>query len=102
MEMLGGVESLKKHGVRDIVVKTGPEGCIVNGERVPGFVVEAVDTTGAGDCFAGAFLAGLGRGLPVWECARLANAVGAMNVQQLGATTGVRGYEETLEWMKSS
>jgi ribokinase len=100
-EMLGGERNLRGHGVGNIVVKTGSRGCMVNGERVPGFRVEAVDSTGAGDCFAGAFLAGLHRGLPFVESARLANAAGAMNVQQLGATTGIRGYEETVAWINS-
>lgn len=100
-EMLGGLDNLKAHGARDVVIKTGPDGCIVNGECVAGFAVEAVDSTGAGDCFAGAFLAGLSRGLPPRECARLANAVGAMNVEHLGAITGIRGYEETVAWIQS-
>jgi sugar/nucleoside kinase (ribokinase family) len=100
-EMLGGSEELRRHGVRDIVVKTGPRGCIVNGLEIPGFRVDAVDTTGAGDCFAGAFLAGIHHGLAPEECGRLANAVGAMNVQHLGATTGVRSLQETRAWMES-
>jgi sugar/nucleoside kinase (ribokinase family) len=98
-EMLGGSETLRRHGVKDIVVKTGPRGCFVNGREIPGFPVDAVDTTGAGDCFAGAFLAGIHHGLSQEECGRLANAVGAMNVQHLGATTGVRSLEETRAWM---
>lgn len=100
-EMLGGVAALKEHGARDIVIKTGAEGCVVNGERIAGFAVNATDTTGAGDCFAGAFLAGLRLGLPPVECAHLANAVGAMNVQHLGAIAGVQSYDETLAWIES-
>jgi ribokinase len=62
--------------------------------------VEAIDTTGAGDCFAGAFLAGIARGMDYAGCARLANAVGAMNVEKIGASTGVRPYKEISAWMK--
>jgi sugar/nucleoside kinase (ribokinase family) len=87
--------------VTDTVVKAGPRGCLVNGQEIPAFPVQAVDTTGAGDCFAGAFLAGIHHGLSYQECGRLANAVGAMNVEQLGATTGVRNLEETRAWMNS-
>lgn len=100
-EMLGGGEALRAAGASEVVVKTGANGCIVDGEPVPGFEVDAIDSTGAGDCFAGAFLAGLHHGWSRGECARLANAVGAMNVQQIGGTTGVRSLEETLAWMKS-
>ena len=99
--MLGGESALRDRGAAEIVVKTGIDGCVVRGEAVPGFAVDAIDTTGAGDCFAGAFLAGLHRGWSWTESARLANAVGALNVQQLGATTGVRSFEETLEWRRS-
>jgi sugar/nucleoside kinase (ribokinase family) len=100
-QMLGGTETLRARGASEIVVKRGPNGCIVRGEAVAGFKVDAIDSTGAGDCFAGAFLAGLHRGWPLTQTARFANAVGAMNVQQLGATTGIRSLEETLEWMRS-
>jgi sugar/nucleoside kinase (ribokinase family) len=100
-QMLGGSAALLAHGVKDIVVKTGPRGCTVNGREIPGFRVDAVDSTGAGDCFVGAFLAGIHHGLSPEECGRLANAVGAMNVQHLGATTGVRTLDETRAWMES-
>jgi ribokinase len=60
-----------------------------------------VDTTGAGDCFAGAFLAALLRDLSYSEAARFANAVGALTIQQLGAVEGVRSFDETEAWMRS-
>jgi sugar/nucleoside kinase (ribokinase family) len=96
----------RNHGASDIALKLGAWGCVVysaDGEReVPAFAVPAVDTTGAGDCFAGAFLAALYRGQPYEQAARLANAVGAMVVEKLGAVTGVRLYEETLAWMETA
>ena len=55
----------------------------------PGFVVDAVDTTGAGDVFHGAFVYGLVRG---WEMERLldfANAMAALNCTALGARGGI-------------
>ncbi len=92
-------------GVGACVIKLGPAGCAVfeGSERldVPGFTVEAVDTTGAGDCFVGAFLAALQAGKPAAEAARVANAAGALNVQRAGATTGLLDLAGTLEWMRS-
>ena len=61
----------------------------------------AIDTTGAGDCFVGAFLAALQRGLPYADAAHLANAVGALSVQKLGGTTGLLSFEDTVAWIKS-
>ncbi|HCP46469.1 MAG TPA: adenosine kinase, partial [Deltaproteobacteria bacterium] len=47
--------------------------------------VDAVDTTGAGDAYAGAFLFGLTRGWPLERCGRLASSVAAHTVAQVGS-----------------
>ncbi|MFM2093710.1 MAG: hypothetical protein RIS70_834 [Planctomycetota bacterium] len=56
-----------------------------------------VDTTGAGDAFFAGLLAGLIRGLPLPHAGRLAAAAGACCVTGLGATAGLRGWNETRE-----
>ena len=57
----------RETGASDVVIKLGPRGCIVFAgdceHESPGFAVTAKDTTGAGDCFVGAFLAAIHRGL---------------------------------------
>jgi sugar/nucleoside kinase (ribokinase family) len=92
-------------GAGDVVIKLGAEGCAIftsSGDtRVAGFLVEVVDTTGAGDCFVGGFLAALSEGCAYREAARFANAVGAMGVQKLGAINGVRTRAETDAWLRS-
>ena len=86
-----------------MVVKLGAEGCAVFSDgvefRVPAFEVEVLDTTGAGDCFAGAYLAAIQRGCPAEEAARMANAVGALSVRRVGALAGLLSWDETLEWI---
>jgi sugar/nucleoside kinase (ribokinase family) len=93
-------------GVRTFVLKLGPRGCIVYAQGfeadVPAFDVPVKDTTGAGDCFAAGFLAAWLRGSSLEEAGRFANAVGALSVQQVGASAGVRSYDETVEWMLRS
>jgi len=93
-------------GVRVVVVKMGAAGCLLaTGEgmlRLPGFAVTVADTTGAGDSFAGGFLAALYQGQKLEEAARFANAIGACSVTRLGGTAGLLGYEETLAWIKSA
>lgn len=79
----------------NVVVKRGAAGCAVNGEAVAASPVRAVDSTGAGDCFCGGFLAAALRGLGPLEAARIANAYGAQSVGAAGATTGLRGWDET-------
>ncbi len=92
--------ALQSKGAGHVIVKLGARGCLVDGrERVEGFRVDAIDTTGAGDCFVGGYLAALQRGESHGHAARFANAVAALAVQRLGAVEGVRSYEETLAWM---
>jgi sugar/nucleoside kinase (ribokinase family) len=102
----GMARVFRSHGAGDIALKLGAQGCVIfsaAGEcAAPGFTARTVDTTGAGDCFAGAFLAALYRGQPYEQAARLANAVGAMVVEELGAVSGVRSYEETLAWIAAA
>ncbi|MFV0295885.1 MAG: PfkB family carbohydrate kinase [Hyphomicrobiaceae bacterium] len=66
---------------------------------VPGFSVDAVDTTGAGDAFHGAFTLFLAQQRPVQECARRAAAVAAIKCTRLGSRAGLptlAGLEDFL------
>lgn len=97
------VRALRDHGARDVIVKLGALGCAVffdnEAHQAPSFEVKCVDTTGAGDAFAGAFLSALYRERSYPDAAKFANAVGALNVERLGAVGGVRDFEETEVWM---
>ncbi len=53
----------------------------------PAFAIEPVDTTGAGDCFFGYFLAGIAAGDRVKKSLRLASAAAAMQITKTGAAT---------------
>lgn len=55
----------------------------------PAFSIEAVDTTGAGDAFHGAFAAGLSAGMGWEELLRYASAVGALCCAKYGARIGI-------------
>ena len=67
-------------GERGAILRT-PDGALV---RVPASVVRAVDTTGAGDAFVGAFAVGLGLGWSAEEAARLGCLAGADSVTRAG------------------
>jgi ribokinase len=86
-----------------VVVETrGPEGVVIRrgGEetRVDAPTVDAVDTTGAGDCFNGVFAAGLAEGMDVEEAARRAVIAAALSVTKVGAREGMpsRGELDTF------
>jgi len=65
-----------------------------------GNTVDTVDTTGAGDCFIAGFLATRSRGYSLARAELFANAVGALNVQCIGAVEGVLSEEGVLAWMQ--
>jgi sugar/nucleoside kinase (ribokinase family) len=72
-----------------VVVKLGPRGSLVHHENEIHEVqvrrVKAVDTTGAGDAYAGGFLYGVSQEWSPDECGRLASAAAALTVGQIGA-----------------
>jgi 2-dehydro-3-deoxygluconokinase len=72
-----------------IVLKLGSQGVLVSDGRerelMPGFKVDTVDATGAGDAFDGAFLARLAAGDTIWDAARYANAAAALATTGYGA-----------------
>jgi ribokinase len=80
--------------VPEVVVTLGSQGALYaarNGERlrVPQFPVTAVDTTGAGDTFAGALAVARAEGRPLAEALRFASAAAAISVQREGASTSM-------------
>jgi ribokinase len=81
--------ALQARGPTTVVVTLGPRGAYVAGEGVralvPGFAVEAVDTTAAGDVHCGALAVALVEGRPLLEAVRFANAAAALSVTRLGA-----------------
>lgn len=93
-------------GVKTAVIKLGADGCVVKNEeftvKVPGFAVQAVDATGAGDAFAGAFLAGLVRQWDWERTARFACALAALSVTGFGVTSALRSEEQVLALMDGS
>jgi fructokinase len=54
------------------------------------------DTTGAGDSFLAGLLTGLLRDMPLREAGLLGAATAACCVTGLGATAGLRSFDDTL------
>ena len=82
-------EALLARGPQTVVLTLGSRGAYVAGEGVrtlvPGFAVEAVDTTAAGDVHCGALAVALVEGCSLLEAVRFANAAAALSVTKLGA-----------------
>lgn len=63
----------------------------------PAFPVKAVDTTGAGDIFHGAFVYGLLQNWPVAGIMRFANAAAGLGCTRLGARVGIPMLADALQ-----
>jgi len=98
-------ESLLEEGPEIAVVTDGLNGswiCTRDGLSVhqPAFPFsKTVDTTGCGDSYHGAFLAGLLKGFAVEKAATIASAVAAMNSQHLGGRSGLPKFDEVKEFL---
>ncbi|MEU4801521.1 ribokinase [Actinosynnema sp. NPDC023587] len=100
LELADSFEGLLDLGPRSVVVTLGARGAaVVTSEgvvEVPAPAVTPVDTTGAGDAFAGALAAGLAAGEPLVDAARYAARVAATSVTKPGAQPSYPGPEEVL------
>lgn len=85
-------------GVGAVVVTLGAQGALMvtNGgqQLVPGFRVQAVDTTAAGDAFNGGLAVALAEGKPLAQAIRFANACGALATTRLGAQPSLPTAEQ--------
>ncbi|HTL30587.1 MAG TPA: carbohydrate kinase family protein [Tepidisphaeraceae bacterium] len=83
-----------------IGIKLDAEGCYLdNGEEAvfaPAYKIKVVDTTGAGDTWFGALLVALRKQMPLKQAAQFANRAAADCCTALGASTGVKNFQETL------
>ncbi|OYT51187.1 hypothetical protein B6U66_04390 [Candidatus Bathyarchaeota archaeon ex4484_135] len=83
-----GLRRLHRLGISIIVITLGEEGSIISVRNrlyaIPSYQVKAVETTGAGDAYIGAFLAEYARGEdPVW-CACVGSAAASFTVEDFG------------------
>ncbi len=92
-----------EYGMRVAAMTLGAHGALAreNGRfhYAPAFVVNCVDTTGAGDVFHGAFCYAVLQGMPMSEALEFSNAMAALNCTSLGARGGIRGVDEVRALM---
>jgi ribokinase len=95
--------ALLDKGIEAVLITLGARGAFyASGDRsklIPGFQVNAVDTTAAGDTFNGALAVALGEKKPFDEAIRFANAAAALSVTKLGAQPSAHLREEIDAFM---
>lgn len=73
-----------------VVIKNGAEGSYIRNKdnqiKVESDNVKVLDTTAAGDMYAGGFMYGLTRNLPLEECGKIASFCAEQVIQNVGAT----------------
>lgn len=91
---------LQDKGVEIIIITLGGSGALLLYENIaahiPGYKVEAVDTTAAGDVFNGALIVALAEGKAINEAVQFACKAAAISVTRLGAQASAP-YKEELE-----
>lgn len=84
-----------------VIVKLGACGCLDASQEgkkyYPAVKTRVLDTTGAGDTFAGAVIHGLSHGLPWADCLRLGNAAAGVTIQYRGAASERLSHEAIEE-----
>ncbi|HZT39662.1 MAG TPA: PfkB family carbohydrate kinase [Bryobacteraceae bacterium] len=88
----------QEYGMKVAAMTLGAHGALAltEGRFVysPAFVVNCVDTTGAGDIFHGAFCYAVLNNMPIDEALEFSNAMAALNCTALGARGGVATVEQ--------
>ena len=83
-----------------VVLRCGADGCVVSDgrrrERIAGHRVHAIDATGAGDCFDGAFAVRLVAGDDPVAAARYANAAAALATTGYGAVAPLPRHADVI------
>ncbi len=83
--------SAKLLNIRHLIITDGANGVTYQGEEgtlhQPAFPVEVKDTTGAGDCFCGFFMAEVSQKKPFKDALRMASAAAALHVTKHGAAS---------------
>ncbi len=91
-------EELVRRGAASAIVTLGAQGAVwqdaERGGFVPGFRVEAVDSTAAGDAFSGALACALAQGMPLPDATRYASLAAALSVTRIGAQPSLPTAEE--------
>jgi len=91
-------------GVKNVCLKMGENGSYIKNEKeeyyFPALKVNVVDTTGAGDGYVAGFIKGLTLNYDFKKCGLLANIVGAKITTEIGATSGIKNWNDLLNFAR--
>jgi ribokinase len=92
---------LMQKGVKTVIITLGSKGVYLKNKDfadfIPGYKVNAVDTTAAGDVFNGALASALASKIPILEAINFAQKAAAISVTRLGAQPSAPSLQEINE-----
>lgn len=95
-------DALKKYFKTNIIITLEANGSftVIDGKYkiIPSIIVKALDSTGAGDIFHGAFAYFIGKGYPLEEAIRYASITGAISVTRIGSRFSIPSLEEVIDY----
>ncbi|MEC9490485.1 MAG: ribokinase [Halanaerobiales bacterium] len=95
---------LRKKGIKIVILTLGEKGVYVKSENEEFFLngkkVNSIDTTAAGDCFAGAFAASYNEN-NLREAVEFANAAAALSTTKMGAQNSIPAKKEVIDLLNS-
>jgi len=98
------LEVLRALGPKEVIITLGSKGSIgLSGKKInfqKAFPIDAVDTTGAGDVYHGAYIYGMLQKWNMQKCMRFASAASALKCRHIGARKGIPHLEEIKEFMR--
>ena len=98
-DVTSSAKALKDLGVKNIIITLGSEGSMLYKDsktiiRVPAVEVKAIDTVAAGDCYNGAFVSALSKGMSEEEAMKYASIASAIAVTRPGAQESIPNESE--------
>jgi ribokinase len=94
---------LKNKGVNIVIITMGKQGALIvtdeYEEMIPSLVVDAVDSTGAGDVFNGALAVAIAEGKELTEAVKFACNAAAISVTRLGAQSSAPYRKEVESYL---
>jgi ribokinase len=98
-------KKLYDQGAQNVIITLGEKGAYLKNKNddiiIPTYKVNAVDTTGAGDCFTGVFATYLSKGKNMIEAIKYANIASSISVTRPGAVPSLPSEKEIEEKRKT-
>ena len=98
---------LKKRGAKSVIITLGDNGALLDdgldAVHVPAFSAgDVIETTGAGDCFCGAFAHALNQGFSAFESTKFACAAASISVTRPGTAPSMPSQDEAERLYRES